>query len=171
MLYASDLKWWTEYRQPKPDMGWPGWPSFDAVKVGFPGDVHGHHPEVLQVKMGASGRPLCLDGALAPGGNSAHAAANLAFCLGASEIYLLGVDCKAQGQRNHWHADHCGRSRNRLTNPNRSLYKVWISNWIRLHAELARYGVQLVNCSRDSALTIPRRKLEDVLSETTLDAA
>lgn len=40
------------------------------------------------------------------GNNSGYAALNLAVCLGADPIYLLGFDCKHENGRSHWHAGH-----------------------------------------------------------------
>ncbi len=40
------------------------------------------------------------------GDNSGYAALNLAVCLGANPIYLLGFDCKHTNGKSHWHAGH-----------------------------------------------------------------
>lgn len=40
------------------------------------------------------------------GNNSGYGALNLAACLGASPIYLLGFDMKYEGGKTHWHEGH-----------------------------------------------------------------
>jgi len=40
------------------------------------------------------------------GDNSGYAAINLAVCLGANPIYLLGFDCKHENGKSHWHDGH-----------------------------------------------------------------
>ena len=40
------------------------------------------------------------------GNNSGYGALNLAVCLGANPIFLLGIDCKHQNGKTHWHKGH-----------------------------------------------------------------
>jgi hypothetical protein len=102
---------------------------------------------------------------VATGGNSGYQATNLAYLLGATEIYLLGFDMRPKGNINHFHGNHDRRTVYNLTNPNTNLYRTWIKNFARLHQELQQEGVSLINCSRESALTIPMKSLESVLNE------
>lgn len=94
--------------------------------------------------------------------NSGHQAVNLAYLLGASSIVMLGFDMKAKDGANHWHPDHRGSA---MTNPNKALYKKWSAAFSRMHEQLQAEGVELLNATRDTALTIPQRSLEDCLSD------
>lgn len=97
------------------------------------------------------------------GGNSGYQAANLAYLLGATKIYLLGFDNKPKGANNHWHPDHDRKSYH-LSNPTAHLYKQWAHALSRLHELMAEQGVELINLSRETAHTIPRQTLEEVLN-------
>lgn len=109
-----------------------------------------HVPIESKRGLGKSGVATC--------GNSGYQAANLAFLLGARRICLLGFDMQPKDGVNHFHGDHRGGT---LTNPNNGLYRDWIKGFSELHEALAGEGVELVNCSRETALTIPRASLHD----------
>ena len=89
-------------------------------------------------------------------GNSGYQAVNLAYLLGAKRIGLLGFDMRPKSGANHFHGDHRGGS---LTNPNAQLYRRWIAGFSELHRLLEAEGVELINCSRETALAIPRADL------------
>lgn len=94
------------------------------------------------------------------GGNSGHQAISMAAAFGARRILLLGFDMQpaASGQR-HWHAEHprpCNQ---------RSLFDEWLLKLARYAKELDKAGVELVNCSRTTAIDfIPRGVLEEELA-------
>lgn len=92
-------------------------------------------------------------------GNSGWQAVNLAYLMGARRICLIGFDMKARDGVNHFHGNHRGAD---LTNPSPRLYQKWIDGFALGHRLLTEVGVELVNCSRETALTIPRKRLEDV---------
>lgn len=152
-LYAGDFKWWQAYEE--------DWRGFGGMKATISAEAARKYPEIRKYDMRA--RDVLSREGLATGNNSGYQAANLAFLHGATEIYLLGVDCKANPGQNHWHPDHAARGKHRLTNPSGGLYRQWAQNWTKIHKALEAEGVKLVNCSRDSALTIPRMDLESVL--------
>lgn len=93
------------------------------------------------------------------GGNSAYQAVNVAVLLGVARVILLGLDLKyGAGGKKHWHEDHPDR------NPSESQFKMWIENFRGTLPDLARAGVDVVNCSRDTALDcFSMAALEDVL--------
>jgi len=78
-------------------------------------------------------------------GNSGAQAINLAYLMGATRIILLGYDMGATGQ-SHWFGSHPKG----LTNGN---YSGYVSNFTKLAADLAREGVEVINCTRQTALT------------------
>ncbi|MBO6542298.1 MAG: hypothetical protein JJ939_12080 [Alphaproteobacteria bacterium] len=94
------------------------------------------------------------------GANSGYQAINLAVHLGAAKIVLLGFDMQAS-DKPHWHGFHPSG----LNNPNQINFDVWIRNFDAVPPFLARAGVDLVNCSRETALTCFRRgNLKDELN-------
>lgn len=91
------------------------------------------------------------------GGNSGYQAIGLAYQLGADRIALIGFDMRRTGGRSHWHGDHpaglgnaCGIER-------------WAPRFAALARDLARVGVEVINCSIETALDcFPRADIRDV---------
>jgi len=50
--------------------------------------------------------PFTMKNGIGHGYNSGYGALNLAACLGANPIYLLGYDMKTKGTQAHWHGGH-----------------------------------------------------------------
>ena len=93
---------------------------------------------------------------LSDGGSGYHAI-NLAYLFGARRILLLGYDGQGAG---HWDGNdypvEVGRSAG-----GSSVYHV---GYARLVADLHRAGVEILNCSRETAHTaIPRATIEEAL--------
>ena len=80
------------------------------------------------------------------GGNSGYQAINLAFHFGAARIVLLGFDMQRTGGQMHWFGNHPGK----LHVP--SPYKDWVLRFNQLAADLRDAGVEVLNCSRETAL-------------------
>jgi hypothetical protein len=91
------------------------------------------------------------------GRNSGYQALHLAALLGAARVLLLGFDMRQVDGRMHWHKEHpIG------TPPN--IFKSWIDAFDTLKPELQRRGVEVINCSPQSALTaFPLMSLADAL--------
>lgn len=79
--------------------------------------------------------------------NSGYQAINLAYHIGAKEIFLLGYDMQRTGGLNHWHPDHPKGW------ANGGDYADWRKRLAELSADLTSAGVKVVNCSRETALT------------------
>jgi hypothetical protein len=99
-------------------------------------------------------------GVVPAGCNSGTAAARVAISWGAKRVILLGMDCtfKVLDDKEswHWHGDHPAGLENA-----RAHYR-----WPSQFAELNDLGVEIINCSRDTALDcFPRLKLENVISD------
>lgn len=93
------------------------------------------------------------------GGFSGHQAINLAYSLGATEIYLLGYDCKGTEERRHFFGNHPEG----LSNPTGPRLMEWAAALAALAHDAEQLGVKIVNCSRDTALTcFPRMTIDDV---------
>ena len=81
------------------------------------------------------------------GGNSGYQAMNLAYLWGAKRLVLLGFDCKKVGGKDHWFGQHPKG----LTQV--QPYEIWQKHFEQMAKEFADLGVEVINCSPDSALT------------------
>lgn len=97
------------------------------------------------------------------GRNSGYQAVNLAVLLGAARILLLGYDMGlAPDGRKHWHPLHPGHKHDPVADTAR--YAMFRQVFESIVAPLEALGIEVLNCSRQSALTcFPRRALEEVL--------
>jgi hypothetical protein len=92
------------------------------------------------------------------GRNSGFQSLGLAHYFGASRVILLGYDFQRTGGRAHWHADH-PRS---LGNGGR--FPAWVDEMKQLAHDLKDAGVEVINCSRTTALKcFPRSTIQEVL--------
>lgn len=90
------------------------------------------------------------------GRNGGYQAINLATLLGAKTILLVGFDQCFPGNQAHWFGDHPSRTR--------SMYERWTECWQGLPPQLKELGIELINCTPDSALTVfPMRPLKKEL--------
>lgn len=108
----------------------------------------------LSVADGGAGQGLAGRGRVTYGGNSGHQAVHLAYNLGASRILLLGYDF---GGDAHWFGEH--------PQPLKSGhdFDLWLREMALLGLGLQRAGVEVINCSRKSAITcFPRMSIDDV---------
>jgi hypothetical protein len=91
--------------------------------------------------------------------NSGTAALSLAAHFGARRILMAGYDCQFTGGKSHSHGDHPPTLGNAKSLPK------WPENFGRCAAHLARLGVEVINCTRATALTcFPRGDLEQELA-------
>lgn len=92
------------------------------------------------------------------GDNGGYQAINLAYLWGARRILLLGYDMQLTGGMRHWFGDHPPPLNSG------SDYSNWIRKFRRLAADLEAEGVQVINCSRETALDCwPRMEIERAL--------
>lgn len=153
VLHAADPIWWKWHK---------GVPAFAGLKF----SAQSEHwklrgmlpcPDVTRLAItGNDGLELKPTG-LRRGYNSGYQAINLAVHLGAKRIVLLGYDMQIgpHGEE-HWHADH--------PHANRSRYDQFRSKFPTLVEPLKAAGVEIVNCTKRSALDcFPRAQLRDVL--------
>lgn len=119
-----------------------------------------HQPEVdtgLDIKLlPQSDQPLAVDRRSLSGFCGGGAAINLAYLLGAKRIVLLGFDMKG----NNWHSRH-------RRSIDKDRYRTHFMPPIAKMAwPLKERGVEVINCTPDSALTcFPFARLDDVLSD------
>jgi hypothetical protein len=89
--------------------------------------------------------------------NSGAGAILLAQYLGASNVILLGYDCQRTNGESHWHGDH--------QQPLSQSLRFYV--WRQQFAAIAKKHSNIINCSRETALTcFPRRSLADGLCYT-----
>lgn len=149
VLFAADLPFWRVYR---PEFsGWMVSTSIIPPWV-FPGVTH--------IKSVTLWEGLSLDPHFVADGASGFMAINLAVLMGAKTILLLGFDGKRAEGKAHFFGDH----ERGLTNPVAGQFFRWNRDIETLPPYLARAGVEVINCSRDTAITaFPRMTIEEAL--------
>jgi len=129
-------------------------------------------PEIFIVKVwenysrGFGAFPDTMRNGIGHGNNSGYGALNLAVCLGANPIYLLGFDMRyvktdptdAMKFRTHWHEGH--------PQPHRLDTVSNFMKWFQLAAIKAKeYGIEVINLNPSSALRyFPKMKREEILN-------
>lgn len=148
-IYACDADWWDLHRSRIADTGCAGQLWTQARKAAQKHDLNwmpGHS------KPGLSREPNVLHF----GSSSGYQAMNLAYHWGSRHMVLLGFDVKPTKDRHHWFGNHPGALRRALP------YAKWISAFGELARDLKAAGIDVANCSRDTALTCFRRSTLDV---------
>lgn len=145
VLYGCDRHWWNAYYE-------------EASAIFKPGQMwtqlEGGAPLVNAIRsIRAPGLSKTL-GVIHQGANGGYQAMGLAVMWGAKKLVLLGFDCKG----GHWHGDHPAPMNARLP------HDVWLAAYATLAPDLKTAGVEVVNCSPDSAITVfPKGNLIEVL--------
>lgn len=104
--------------------------------------------------------------------NSGAAIISLAMYRGAKRIFLLGYDCQKTGGKTHWHGSHVGmlsdgRKLHDATNMNE-----WSGKFGLIATSAKERGVQIVNCTRETALKCYKRlSLETCISTGQIDGS
>jgi hypothetical protein len=157
VLYFVDTCWWQEHRV-----------EYSRTFLGRV--ISMGNPRLEQVRSLKEGPQLGLSkdpGILCHGSNGGYSSINLAYLLGAKRIVLLGYDMRlGPNGETHWHGGH-GRERN---------YARRLQKWIRclksLVKPLAAEGVEVLNCTPESALPWwPKPRLSAVIQEERLKKA
>jgi hypothetical protein len=154
VLYAADYKWWEYHR---------GAPDFTGLKCSIESSIGLYWPGVTVLRnTGPDGLETDPTG-LRAGKNGGYQAINLAVHLGATRILLLGYDMSLSADgRSHWFGEHPPTVRDY------SPYDEMREAFESLKAPLANAGVEVLNCSRRSALTaFPIVALDEALGAIT----
>lgn len=147
--YFCDPKWWKWHKDREDYKGFTG--------IRICQDVI-DEPGIVKID-GESKEGLSLDpDKIYFNSNSGFQALNLAYHFGASRILLLGYDLKfAKDGRSHWFGDHPDNVR--------SNYPAWFTGFSIAADQLKEKGVEVVNCSPDTALScFERMSLASALS-------
>lgn len=148
VLYAADVKWWRRFN---------GVPEFTGMKYSIQsnnGTIHDDFPDVRVLRnTGVCGLDLQPD-ALRTGCNSGYQAIHLAVHFGATRIVLLGYDM----QGDHFFGSHPDKSR--------PPFELCLPHFQTLVAPVAALGIEIVNCTRESAITcFPMATIDAVIQE------
>lgn len=139
-MYACDGKWWDKYYEATNKFLGERWTQ----------DIATRHKYGINWVYGVSKRGLGRD-CVHFGDNSGYQAINLAFLWGAKRIVLLGFDCKPVGGKDHWFGQH----------PQGLVqiqpYQLWLNSFPHIAKELEAEGIEVINCSPDTALTCFRK--------------
>lgn len=152
VLYACDGKWW----------GWhPEALAFRGAKYALDRYAQRFAGVAVLKNTGTKGLERDPKG-LRTGRNSGYQAINLAVHFGAARIILLGYDLGPDHKgRTHWFGDHPDR----VVSP----YRLMRQEFLTLVAPLKEAAVEVVNCSRRTALeAFPVKPLEEILPTMTL---
>jgi hypothetical protein len=157
-LYACDAKWWHWHRGvptftgPKWSLHHSAWTKYETA-----------YPDVQRLRnTGAAGLELDPTG-LRSGRNSGYQAINLAVHYGAQRIVLLGYDMQPSGGRSHFFGEH--------PNGQQSPYGMFKQQFATIVKPLAKAGVEVVNCTRRTALLcFPQAPLEEILASCSAAA-
>lgn len=146
VLYACDARWWQFYG---------GVPMFRGVKYSL---EYSGYPDVFQLhNSGSDGIDLDWPN-IKTGCNGGYQAINLAVHFGCRRIILIGYDMQHTGGKSHWHGDHPQG----LNNAQR--VESWIPFYDDLAVELKKIGVEVINCTIETALKcFPRADLREAL--------
>jgi hypothetical protein len=94
------------------------------------------------------------------GFNSGYQAIGLAHLFGVKRILLLGFDFQRSRGRTHWHGDHPRG----LGNGGR--YPQWVKAMNQLAVDAKAVGLEIINCSRSTALTcFARSTIQEALPD------
>lgn len=166
ILYACDFEWWDKYSTPHV------W-TVDGEKYPSALSVCGERWTQSEARKGVN---IFRDGLnvvksirehglshdptiIHQGGSSSFQALNLVCHMGAARVILLGFDNKT-GKNHHFFGKHpAGLSRHMP-------FEMWRKAYERALPDLEKMGVEVINCTRDTALEMfPKRNLQDVLSQ------
>lgn len=134
VLYACDYRWWDRHYE-----------SIDFNGELWTQDLRAKREFGLNWVLGRNKSGLGSD-CVHFGGNSGYQAINLAYLWGAKRIILLGFDCKLVDGKTHWFGQHP-----QGLNQNQG-FATWINNFQQLAKDLEVEGIEVLNCSPDSAL-------------------
>ena len=146
VLYAADYGWWLRRRPP----------VFAGDKYGCNNQNIAQFGVTVLKSLGYLGWSDDPNAVYAGGHSGFQAIQMVASRYGAKQIALLGYDLKADANGNkNWYE-------NRKTKP----FDRWLDTYATLASAAKTRGIEIVNCSRDTALTaFPRQSLAEVLCD------
>jgi hypothetical protein len=148
--HACDGRWWHAH---------PAALAYDRLKTCLVDDPPAGVTKLICVSGGGLDDRPCH---VRAGQNSGYQALHLAAVnFGAARVLLLGYDMQHTGGQIHYHGRHPAP----LGNPDADDMPAWVAHFDAVAPDLARRGVEVVNCSRATAITGFRRAtIEEVLA-------
>lgn len=144
VMYARDWDWWVGYAGQ--------WKAFTGEK--WTGDRRASVQFDLKYVPERKGRGLCRSrGRIHSGKNSGHQAMGLAYWFGVSRMLLVGFDMQSTNGETHWFGKHKGD----LNNPTQGGMKAWRGYMEDLANDLETEHIEVINCSKQTALTCFKR--------------
>lgn len=137
-------------------------PNFNGIKLCQDANTVCKFKDLHHVNVVAGHHEILVDepGTVGDGGNSGFQAFNLSVQFGPLGIALVGFDLHGP----HWHAPH-GRG---LFNPKSQQLAKWRSRLDAAAGDVAALGIEVINCSAESALTqYPKLPIQEVLRRWT----
>jgi hypothetical protein len=157
VMYGADITFWRQYG-PESLKHFQGerWSCTPRVEKEF-------GAKIIKVVPGSGFSPT--PDTITSGGNSGYQAVHLAALWGAKRIVLLGYDMQRTEGKEHWHGLHEGGLRNGRN------YEFWVRRFEPLARDLKKNGVDVINCTRKTALKCFRQApLESIWEQSCLSA-
>jgi hypothetical protein len=152
-LYAGDWPWWFAHSDAVQRKFCGECWTIDALAaerfpwINFERDVQGTDMEADGLSWGGD--------IAAGGGNGGFQGLHLMVRKGYKRILLLGYDMGATG------IGHCHPEEDRQANPMPHVFNFWIRGFEQAAPQLRRLGVEVINCTRVTALTaFPRMPIQ-----------
>lgn len=154
VVYGCDGPWW-RFRN--------GLPEFSGVKLSNDTPACTAYRDLHKVEVLDHNKlEFSTPGVLGTGGNSGFQAINLAAQFGVNRILLIGFDMNATAAL-HWYGRNTWRGAN---NPAVSNFMRWRDAIFAQAPVLKAMGIDVVNASRESALTcFVHKPIEQALSD------
>lgn len=154
ILYACDWAWWNQNK---------GRNDFAGLRVSIDKrSCDKWDIKYVQCNKGTDSMEFAVRGKVGWGGNSGFHALNLAVQFGCSRVLLVGYDMHVNNGA-HWHGNHPSI----MNNPRRGNVERWRRAVDGAAAKIAERGVEVVNCSANSALqNYKKMPLDEALSCT-----
>lgn len=141
VIFGSDLSWWfRRWRE------WPALRQHRGIKVAlYAQKLKTGVTDLKYLECASAEQFVFKEGAVASGANSGHQALNLCVNLGARKIILMGYDMRIVDGVAHFHSNHA--------QVGKDVYSIYKGAMERAAPALAAKGIQVVNCSKHTALT------------------
>lgn len=161
-LYSCDYKWWS-YRE--------GVKDFKGLKITQDDEAKMRFPELCKIQIKKTGNGSLIHdfqmdtyGVVGAGGNSGFQVLNLLAQWGVKAFALLGFDMRCFDGKIHWHGRHPDSGKYVLNNPAQAAFDRWISHMTTAAPKINALGIDVVNCSAQSALQcFPKMTVQQAL--------